>query len=240
MNKKLTIITVCYNSENYIEETIKSVINQEYKNIEYIIIDGKSTDSTLDIIKNYCKLNKFIKYLSEEDNGIYDAMNKGIKLATGEYIFFLNSGDRLFDNKVLSDVSIMTEKNIDILYGNVVKTLNSKYEVVKYSPLYHLKMIIGRTICHQAMFVRRKNFIKYGNFDNNFKLASDFDFILRILKKNGRFKYIDRNIAYYDLSGISSKVENKSVLYNEYRNSISKNMGKIYCYILYKLKKRDK
>jgi glycosyltransferase involved in cell wall biosynthesis len=119
---KFSIITVCKNSEKTIEKTIKSVIEQTYKNIEYIIIDGKSTDNTAGIIKKY--INKISHYINEEDNGIYDAMNKGVNLAKGDYISFLNADDRLFDElsieRVCKQIKNDNSKAIDVFYGAVL------------------------------------------------------------------------------------------------------------------------
>lgn len=239
MNKKVTIITVCYNSENVIRETINSVIRQNYNNIEYILVDGKSDDSTVDIIKEASSKIDYIKYISEKDDGIYDAMNKGLKLAEGDYIIFLNAGDKFCNNDVIKNISENFNENIDIVYGNIIKEKEGKYEKIKYSSKYHYKFIIGRTVCHQAMFINKNAIERYGNYDLNFKLASDYDFILRVLVQKGSFKYIDLDVVIYDLNGISAKAENRSILYNEYKQSIRKNLGKVYCFFLYKIKKRD-
>lgn len=234
--KKITIITVCYNSKLEIEKTIKSVIEQEYTNIEYIIIDGASTDGTLEIIKEYSKKVKNLIYISEKDNGIYDAMNKGIELATGDYLYFLNAGDELIPNILSKIVNNFDEKS-DLVYGNIIKIDENEYNRVVYGKSYHYKLLIGRTICHQAMFIKKDVFTRIGNFDLEFSLASDYEFILRLLIKGGKFKYINIDIVKYDMQGISAKSENRRILYHEYKNSIQKNLGVIYCKLLYMIKK---
>jgi len=124
---KITIITVCYNASSTIGETIKSVINQSYKNLEYIIIDGESTDGTKEIIENYKKIFPII-YISEKDNGIYDAMNKGLDLATGDYLNFMNADDYFFNNTVVEEVVPFLNKQYDIVYGNMeVRYKNFKF-----------------------------------------------------------------------------------------------------------------
>lgn len=233
---KITIITVCYNSVLDIEKTIASVIKQKYKNIEYIIIDGGSTDGTLSIIKAYeNKINNLI-YISEPDNGIYDAMNKGIELSTGEYLYFLNAGDELIEGAINKIIKNLNEK-YDIAYGNIIKINSDIKEKVEYSKYYHYKLLIGRTICHQAMFIKKTVFKKIGKFDLKFKLASDYEFILRLLKYRGTFRYLNIDIVKYDLQGLSSKPENRVTLYREYKASIEKNLGKTYCKLLYMIKK---
>ena len=123
---KISIITVCFNSELNIEETIKSIINQDYGNIEYVIVDGKSNDNTLKIINKY-KVKYSIKLLSESDNGIYDAMNKGIDIVTGDYIIFMNSGDKFVDNSVISNfVKLLKDDYYQIYYGNIINTLEGE------------------------------------------------------------------------------------------------------------------
>ena len=239
MKPKITIVTVCFNCEDTIINTIESVINQNYENIEYIIIDGNSKDKTLEIIKRYANNYDFIKYISENDRGIYDAMNKSIQLATGEYIHFLNSGDIFCNNKVINNIFESVKPRVDIIYGNVIKKGKDTETIVKYSKLYPLKLLIGRTICHQAIFLKTKLFVNRKGFDLDFKFASDYELLLYLFKNAKKFHYIDVDIVYYDLQGVSSNPANRNVLYYEYKNAINKNLGKFYTKILYLIKKKD-
>lgn len=198
-NKPLvSVITVCYNSEKYIKSTIESVLMQTYKNIEYIIIDGKSTDKTINIIREYnFKFNNKIKLISETDTGIYDAMNKGIDISCGDYLFFLNSGDFFLDNRVIIDlVKYINKNNIDLLYGNVkLDRVQEKYRSNKINSIYDL---IFSTICHQSILASRKCF-KDNIFDRSYKWLADYKWLINCVKDmNVKLEYINRNIAFFD------------------------------------------
>lgn len=214
-NPVITVVTVCFNSELTIEGTIDSIVNQKYHNLEYIIIDGKSTDSTIDIVKKYSTKNN-MRFISEPDKGIYDAMNKAIDLATGEYIIFINSGDRFVDEYVLDKLAdkIRDEKS-DIYYGNIIHTLNNKpigrvkYDKVKFNKYSLLK---GDMVCHQALIVSTI-IMKKKKFNISYSICADKNFIIECFKDGAKFKYIDLDICFYDKSGISTKQVTK--LFNE-------------------------
>lgn len=183
---KISVITVSLNSELYIEESIKSVISQNYKNIEYIIIDGKSTDSTIDIIKKYKENINIL--VSESDKGIFDAMNKGIKLATGDIIAILNSDDYYADNSVLSTVvSEFKSYNTDSVFGNIsiidpiTNKIIRKWRDKKYKRKNFKK---GWHPAHPAFFVKKEIYEKYGKFNLKYKIASDYELMFRFLYKN--------------------------------------------------------
>ncbi len=183
---KISIITVVYNDVNYIKETILSVLNQSYKNVEYLIIDGGSTDGTLKEINKYKK--KIFKIISEKDNGIYDAMNKGIKLSTGDIIGFLNSGDLYFDSYVLGKVvREFKKRNVDSVYGDLVyvkeKNVN---KIIRYWKAGNYEWGLfkkGWHPPHPAFFVRKDIYKKCGYFDLEFKISADFEIMLRFLEK---------------------------------------------------------
>jgi glycosyltransferase involved in cell wall biosynthesis len=197
----ITIVTVVYNGDETLERTIKSVINQTYKNIEYIIIDGNSTDKTLNIIKKY---NSKIDYwVSESDKGIYDAMNKGVKFARGEYIQFLNSGDYLVENRVLNKVAKELLKNYpEILYG----------QNKMLSGLWPVKDIISRvnkgyeTLPHQSTFMKRDLILGIGLFNTKYSISGDRDLIYRSLKTNPKTIFIKIPISFFDHNGASSRL----------------------------------
>jgi len=204
LNNKLpliSIITVVYNGEKYLEETIQSVINQTYDNVEYIIIDGGSTDGTLDVIKKY--EDKIDYWISEKDEGIYDAMNKGIDVAAGDWINFMNAGDRFYADDVLKKVFGGTYDipNVALFYGN--KIANDKLE----RPLDIKKLEVGEIMaCHQAMFFNKailKNDLYY---DLRYPIYGDYELVNRIYISKKSIKYIDVTIAIFAGGGISSVV----------------------------------
>lgn len=241
-NIKVSIITVCLNSEQYLEKTIKSVLNQTYPNIEYIIIDGNSTDKTIEIIKKY--ESRITKWISESDNGIYDAMNKGIALCKGEIIYFLNSGDYLYANNIIQKISNKF-LNHDIIgvYGNVESIDGIGNKKIRGGKISYNNLLYKR-LCHQALFVRKELFDEFGTFSTFFKFSSDHEFIIKCIKKyNNRFIYIDDIISVYLSGGAScvqmkkTKLEDLKILYSNY-DFIRFLFGAIVCFaviIKYKL-----
>ncbi len=192
--KKISIITVCYNSAVTIRDTIESVLTQDYLNIEYIIVDGASKDGTMDIVRQYG--DKIDRVISEPDNGIYDAMNKGIGVATGDIIGLLNADDFYADGTVLESVSqCFLKDNVDIVYGDLCYVRKDKpTEIVRYwksSEYKPDKFKHGWVPPHPTFFVRRNVYQKNdGLYDTGFKLASDFELMLRCLfakKMNSRY-----------------------------------------------------
>ncbi len=214
--KKLSIITVCLNSVNWIEKSILSVINQTFTDYEYIIIDGLSTDGTMDVINKY--RDKIDITLSEKDNGIYSAMNKGINLSSGEYTYFLNSDDYLCDDKVL-ELIFSKGLSADIIYGDLYCIGNIYNRVIKkpvlakaWTETNDINLYI-RTIFHPSSFIKRELFLKYGLYDESFKIAGDYDFFVKtIVKYKVSTKYIPVAFAYFSLTGISSEYNGKDVI----------------------------
>jgi len=210
-NKKplVSIITVCYNSEKYIRDTIESVLKQTYDNIEYIIVDGNSKDSTLDIIKVYePKFNGRMKWISEPDEGIYDAMNKGIDMAKGEVIGIINSDDWYKLDAVEKVIEIFGKnKSISIVHGQMVsvfessigtyKKLNDKQTNLK--KLKH-KMVIN----HPTVFIKKNCYNKYGVFNIEYKIAADYELMLRYYNYDLKFQYINDVLSYFRVDGTSS------------------------------------
>ena len=175
----VSIITVCFNSERTIEDTILSVINQTYPNIEYIIIDGGSTDNTLDIIKRY---EKYITtWISEPDEGIYDAMNKGLSISNGTYVFFLNSDDLFYSRETINQIINKNTVSYDVIYGDVILCSEDLAFVSKQQNKKRtLRKILKKTICHQAIFAKKKVFDKTGIFNTKYKIHADFDWQLKV------------------------------------------------------------
>lgn len=186
---RFTIITVCYNAEKYITGTVQSVLQQTFCDYEYIIEDGVSADTTLKLAITLTDSNEKIKVFSAPDQGIYDAMNKALEHATGEYIFFLNAGDCFCDDKVLERTSAFLDAHkADIAYGNIVQIDGKQKSVRKYGKLYQRKLfyLTGDCICHQAIFGRRELFLKR-KFDTNYKICADRDWQLFWLNQKAVF-----------------------------------------------------
>jgi len=204
MQPKITIITVTLNSEQYLENTITSVINQTYPFIEYIIVDGQSTDRTLDIIKKY---EHFItRWISEPDSGITEAMNKGIAMASGDFILFLHSDDYLLEeNSIEKAINFMNNSNEDIFAFSVVFSQeNCTQKIIPrgWNWLINLKI----PFCHQGVFCKARLFNELGLFDTHFAIDADYDFFLRAYRKQYRTKIVkDLSITVMRDTGISSK-----------------------------------
>ena len=193
----MSIVTVTYNCKDLLESTILSVINQSYKHIEYIIIDGASTDGTLDIIKKY---EEHIDYwISEPDEGIYYAMNKAIEKASGEWINFMNAGDSFADNNTVRSVINNLDSDTDIIYGD---HLNSKREVCSVE--HRQDVLISIPCCHQSMFARTK-LMKENPFNTLYNISADYDFILKMYKHSKKIQYIREPISVYLEGGLSER-----------------------------------
>lgn len=198
MNKmsKVSVVTVCYNAEKYIEETILSVINQTYKNIEYIIIDGASTDNTINIVNKYRDQIAF--FVSEPDKGIYDAMNKGINIATGEWINFMNAGDTFYSNNAVSDIISKVDDSSTIAYGDTVLVYELGERLKTPDPLCRLEkeMVFG----HQSTFIK-SDYHKEHLFDISFRSSGDYKFFREAYFEGKKFQYIPVIVAKYLAQG---------------------------------------
>jgi glycosyltransferase involved in cell wall biosynthesis len=203
---KISIITVCFNSSKTIEKTFQSIKNQSYQNIEYIVVDGGSSDDTLKIIKDYSSC--ISNYISESDKGLYDAMNKGIAMATGDIIGILNSDDIFVDNYVLEKVAKFHTKNsIDASVGNITQFNKNdkvirKYSAKNWSPN---KLKIGFMPAHPAIFFKRDLFENYGKYRLDFVSGADYELIIRFFLRNKiTWKYSDITTTAMLIGGISS------------------------------------
>jgi glycosyltransferase involved in cell wall biosynthesis len=202
---KLSIITINYNNANGLHQTIQSVITQKFNDFEYIIIDGGSSDGSVDVIKQFSQ--KITYWLSEADKGIYNAMNKGIVESSGDYLLFINSGDWLCNPDVLKNV-FDTNPTSDLIFGNMIKlykngdsiritgTLESQITILSF---FH------ETICHPSSFFKRNLFSKFGFYDENLKIVSDWKFYLIAFGLNdSTIKYENIDISFYNTEGLSS------------------------------------
>lgn len=221
---KFTIITVCYNAEKVIQATIESVLNQTYPTIEYILVDGGSDDSTLDIIKrifaDYNHHNDMvIKMVSEPDNGLYDAMNKGVGMATGDYIYFLNAGDIFADVNVIENISTCANPNQkEILFGHVIYSYPDNTRVLrKYGkwcakPMYYLT---GDSINHQCIFASRSCFDIFKFDAERFKVCADREWMMSMMKEKIPFVATDISICIYSLDENSVSIVNSDIQWKE-------------------------
>lgn len=203
---KISLVTVSYNSEATIEETIKSVLKQNYDNYEYIIKDGKSTDKTLEIIMKYEKKFKGkLKVISTKDKGIYDAMNIGVKEATGDIIGLLNSDDILYSEDAFKIIASSFKKDIDGVYSNLmIRDYDTMTTVVRSFIPKTGNYKLGWFPPHPTLYLRREVYDKFGYFDTSFKIAADYDFMLRIMRGNVKLKYIDKELINMRANGIST------------------------------------
>ncbi len=234
---KISIITVCYNSEKTIRRTINSVIKQDYCNIEYIIIDGYSNDNTLNIINEYKE--NISKIVSEKDHGIYDAINKGIELATGEIVGILNSDDSFYNNHVVSKIADGFEinNNLESVIGDIVFINNSgsihrRYKSTNWKPN---KFAWGMMPPHPTFYCKKLIYKKFGFYRTDFKIAADYELMMRFLLVNKvSYQYLPMIFVKMTLGGastknIKSKIKiNKEVFYACKINKIKTNIFKIY------------
>ncbi len=196
----ISIITVVYNAAATLEETIKSVLAQTYENLEYVIVDGGSTDGTLDILKRY--QNPKITWKSEPDKGIYDAMNKGIKMAKGEWIYFLGADDTFYNEKVLADIfSNPDNANFDLIYGNVYAHALKR----KYDGEFSRERILFQNISHQAIFYKKKIHDIIGYYNDQYKTFADWNLNIEcFFHPEIKIKYIDIIVANFAAGGLGT------------------------------------
>ena len=185
---KFSIITVTYNAGKVLEDTIQSVVFQTYRNVEYIIVDGGSTDNTLDVVHKYQE--RISKVISEPDKGLYDAMNKGIRMATGDYLCFLNAGDELHENETLQKIvyTLKGKELPDVIYGEtaIVDEEGHFLHMRRLSTPEHLhwkSFKEGMLVCHQAFFARRELALD-NPYDLRYRFSADFDWCIRIMKQS--------------------------------------------------------
>jgi len=199
---KISVITVCFNAQKYIEQTIRSVINQQDCDIEHIIIDGASTDSTLQIVKQYQL--QITTWLSEPDKGIADAMNKGIALAKGEYILFLHADDYLDDELAISKAIPFMQAEADIHAFDIMYKTKSK-EIRKSTKPFGVSTYFKTPVMHQGSFCKRALFEKLEGFDQSFKIALDYDFFYRAYQQGAVMKIHSQVLSVMRDTGISSR-----------------------------------
>jgi glycosyltransferase involved in cell wall biosynthesis len=196
---KISVIIVVYNAANTVETAINSILEQTYKNTEVIVIDGGSVDGTLEILKKYKAAN--LRWISEPDKGIYDAMNKGIKFSSGEWLYFLGADDKLYGNKILEDIFKESDlHDAEFLYGNVKRGTHSKL----YDGEFDYEKLLKKNISHQAVFYKTDIFLRSGSYNLRYSTHADWDVNLRCFENQTvKTKYIDKIIACFATGGAS-------------------------------------
>jgi glycosyltransferase len=236
---KISIITATYNSLKHLPASLQSISSQSYPNIEWIVVDGNSTDGTKEFIE--ANSSKITNWVSEADKGIYDALNKGISMANGDIIGFLHSDDFFASNDVIQKIiEKFLKEEIDGVYGdlNYVSVMDVNNIIRKWkSRPYKLSLLKnGWMPAHPTLFLKKEVYKKHGQFDLNFKIAADYDFMLRILKDESlAFSYLPQVITNMRVGGASNKIENIRLKMSEDRKALIKNEFKgIYKILLLK------
>ena len=222
---KVSIVTVCLNAVKEIETTILSVLNQSFADVEYIIVDGGSTDGTVDVIRKY--QDRIAHFISEPDKGIYDAMNKGVDLATGDWINFMNAGDCFVSENVISNVASALQGGHAVVFGNTIM-VNGRHMKLSKGQLYPDRF---PKIGHQSSFVKT-SLMKDNYFNTNYTISADFDFLFKMYKEGKDFFYIDTEVVLYNMDGMSSN--HRELLYREHCEikTIAPSWSKIVKYMI--------
>ncbi len=205
---KISLITVCFNSSETIADTMQSVADQTYENLEHIVVDGASNDGTLDIVRRFP--NRLTRVVSERDSGIYDAMNKGLSLATGDFVGFLNADDMLASRDAIARIAAAAGSGIDVVYGDLsYVNKDSIDKVIRYwsSGAFHIKRLrYGWMPPHPTFYIRRSLANALGPFDLRFRIAADYDFMLRCLRRSDvRVAYLPGVLVHMRVGGASNK-----------------------------------
>lgn len=221
MSVKLTIITINYNNREGLVKTFESIRKQTWLDFEFLVIDGGSVDGGKELIESNPQVNYWV---SEKDSGVYNAMNKGIRKATGDYIIFMNSGDFFYDEFVLEKIKNQLDSNIGILYGDSVFFNDKGYrKIIKAPKNLTFGFFYDGDLNHQAVFIKRSLFIDYFYYNEEYEICADWEFfIIMVSIYNISYKYLNETICYYDFSGISAKPENLPIYNKEREKTINK------------------
>lgn len=232
---KISIVTVTYNCQDLIRETIQSVIEQTFHNIEYLIIDGNSTDETFSIVLQYARENAFIKTLSEPDAGIYNAMNKSLKYISGDYVLFLNAGDYFYSKNVLDHYAdyIARFSNPDILYGNAIFYANKEIVLLEKTVFDWELVLRAKAVCHQRVLAKLQLFKEY-QFDEDFIYCADRDWLYHMYFNKKSFVHMDEEVVYYEATGFSSKECAQDIITEEQLQILKKYCK--YYYLLHRIR----
>jgi glycosyltransferase involved in cell wall biosynthesis len=248
-NIKVSLITVTYNAAETLGDTIRSVLNQSHQDIEYILVDGASKDNTVDIIQSFARTDDRIKWISEADKGLYDAMNKGIRMATGELVGILNADDFFSSNDVIASVvhAFYGSLEIDAVFGDIefVATNNLKKVIRKYSSSIFRSCLFrwGFMPAHPTFYCKRELFDKLGYYHLDFKIAADYELLVRFILINKiKTKYLKKTFVSMRVGGKSTQgimstiIINKEIVKACKLNGIYTNLPMVYCKYFFKIK----
>lgn len=224
---KFSIITVTYNDLDNLKITYNSVKNQTFTDYEYLVVDGGSTDGTVDYLEEIKNNDSHVRYISEKDRGIYDAMNKGVNLSGGEYVLFLGAADTFYSDSILDEACDFLSSGCDAIYGKCEFSSGAKKGELIGHKLTLLNILLDKWVAHQSVFAKRDLLIAYP-FDLNYKTYSDQDFMIKIKKQKFNLKFVDKIFCYYDGMGFSASKE-----YEEEKRLEKMKMLKAYYPFLY-------
>jgi len=221
MKRKCSIITVNLNNKAGLNKTIQSVLGQTYRNVEYIIIDGFSTDGSVDLIHQYS--DHITYWVSESDRGVYHAMNKGIAKASGDYLLFLNSGDSIFEATTLEKImAYLSGTDKDIVYGDLRFHYGSHHQDYIYPEEIEFEFLYNRSLGHPATFIKKDLFKKLGPYDESYRICADWVFFTKaICLHTCSYMHIPYVVSIFNTDGISSKAENQKRIEEERRRALT-------------------
>ena len=227
MLPKVSVITTTYNDAANLAKIMEQVCRQTYENLEYLVIDGMSTDGTQEIIRRY-ESDDRVRAVFERDSGLYNAMNKGVTLCSGEYIIFMNSGDLFHDERVVADM--VPHLHADLVYGNTLRRRVRGEQLEKYHGKYKLMWLLlsGRMMSHQSLFTKTE-IMRAFRFDERYRISADYDFVVRAKKSKCSIKYVDRTVSIMNnIEGISAQIENYDIMRAEDDRSLKENYTVLY------------
>lgn len=224
---KFSIITVNFNDVEGLQKTVESVVSQSFDDFEYLVIDGGSSDGSVDYIKK--NRSHFVQAISEKDNGVYEAMNKGLRLAKGDYVLFLNSGDYLVNDEVLNKVNSKIIKPLGIYYGNLLFRSSKKEFIREYPKKFTFQYFLERSLPHPGSFIKRSLFDKLFYYSEDYKIVSDWEFfVYAICKAEVSHQHLEETISVFDLQGMSNDPRNKELITQEKSQVYKKHFNLFY------------
>lgn len=226
----ISVITVNRNNAHGLQMTMQSVLSQNHVDIEYIVVDGASTDNSVEVIEGFAN-DMRLRWISEKDNGIYHAMNKGIRMANGKYLIFMNSGDEFYSNDVLKDVLVdINSIPADIYYGDVNLCYSNRCVVKTYPDKISKSFLYQNSLCHQAMILKKELFTNVGLYNEKLRIMADWEWAIQaILKEKKSYKHLSIIVANYKMDGIS--YTNEKLFREERENIIKAEFSQFYRFL---------
>lgn len=227
---RVSVIIPCYNCGGLLPGCLQSILSQTYPHFEVLVMDGASQDETLNVVKRFAALDERVKWYSEKDTGLYEAMNKGIAKSTGEWLFFLGSDDKMFDDQVLAKVAAAIEQSpgTKLLYGNVQlsRPLGYYHQGLIYAGRFDSEKLLNKNLCHQSVFYHCSVFNDFGYYNTNYPVLADYDFNLRCFNRV-KSHFVNLNIAHFNVDGVSSSSQSQDP---DFFNDFLENMAVRYSY----------